>query len=214
MKKLMFSLIFLGSALTAFCQQDSYMQAMETNLSLMDSAASMQDLQTMANNFNRIAGAEPGQWLPHYYSALCEDRIAFLLAASNPGGIDAWADKAHADARAADSLHPSSSEVQVLFAMIASARIMVDPQSRGQEYGMMSASYVTKALNLNPDNPRAYLLEGENAFHTPAQWGGGKKKAKPLLEESLKKFASVHPKSEIDPHWGLNLAKSLLSQCN
>ena len=56
------------------------------------------------------------------------------------------------------------------------------------------------------------MLEGQDKFYTPEQFGGSKTEAKALFEESVKLYASGKPKSSIDPHWGLGQVKYFLAQ--
>lgn len=59
-----------------------------------------------------------------------------------------------------------------------------------------------KALELNPDNMRAYLVLGTNDFFTPKQFGGGKKAEDYYLKAlSLKAQATPNPYL---PSWGKN----------
>ena len=45
--------------------------------------------------------------------------------------------------------------------------------------------------------PRVYLLEGQDKFFTPEQFGGSKTEAKALFEESIKKQETFKPASSI-----------------
>ena len=98
--------------------------------------------------------------------------------------------------------------------MLASARIAVDPQTRGMQYGPEAGRLLQEAEQLSPGNPRVTLLLGQNAFYTPTQWGGGKDKAKPLLEKAIQQFSTFMPATDISPNWGKGLAEYLLAQCN
>ena len=65
----------------------------------------------------------------------------------------------------------------------------------------------------NPNNPRAYVLLAQNLFYMPAMFGGGKDKAKPIVEKSVQLFETFEPATELDPAWGKSMAVSLLKQC-
>ena len=68
------------------------------------------------------------------------------------------------------------------------------------------------AKKLNPDNPRAFVLEALDKFYTPEQFGGSKEEAKKLFEQALQKYASFKPESNIHPNWGKNLVDDMLAQ--
>jgi hypothetical protein len=65
---------------------------------------------------------------------------------------------------------------------------------------------------LDPNNPRLYYLEGAGIFGTPEQYGGGKAKAKPVLEKAVALFKSEQHKP-LHPHWGQKQAEDMLAQC-
>lgn len=211
MKQLTFLLLFLLMGTCAFAQgNDRYEATMKENIAQLDTAQNPVILTTLANNFERIASVKSDNWLPYYYAALCRIRLAFMQ--QDKDKIDAIADKAEKLADQAKDLDPDKAEMLCLRSMIASARIQVNPMARGAQYGPLSAQYLAQAKQLAPDNPRVYLLQGQNTFYTPAQWGGGKDKAKPILQEALKKFATFKPENALAPHWGKSLAEYLLSQ--
>ena len=68
------------------------------------------------------------------------------------------------------------------------------------------------AKKLNPENPRVYLLEGQDKFYTPEQYGGSKSEAKQLFEQATKKYDSFKPASDIDPNWGRGMIQYLMTQ--
>ena len=128
---------------------------------------------------------------------------------------DAIADKAEQLIVKAETLAgKENSETDVIKSMIASAHMMVDPQTRWQQYGAASASNIEKAKELDPANPRPVYLEGQAKFYTPEAFGGGKAVAKPLFEKALAMFDTFKPKSELDPTWGKASTQYFLSMCN
>ncbi len=213
MKKTLLLCFFAGMAMAAVAQDNTrYEKAMKENVSKLDTLLSNPALEELANNFERIAAVKTDQWLPLYYASLCQIRLAFQQ--QDKTKIDPIVDEAEKNADRADALQPDKSEMLCLRSLIAAARIMVDPQTRGAQYGPQATTLLAQAKAAAPGNPRIYLLLGENAFYTPAQWGGGKDKAKPLLAEALDKYGSFTPASDIAPNWGKPMAAYLLSQCD
>ncbi|MGH2642916.1 MAG: hypothetical protein ACRDE2_03120 [Chitinophagaceae bacterium] len=213
MKKVSLLLIFLTIGVSVFAQNsDQYETAMKKNISVLDTTENLFALETVANNFERIASVSKDQWLPYYYASLARVRTAFMH--QDKSKIDPIVDEAKALAEKANGLHPDKTEMLCLRSMIASARIAVDPQTRGMQYGPKAGQLLQQAEQLSPDNPRVMLLLGQNAFYTPAQWGGGKDKAKPLLQKALQEFSTFKPATDLSPNWGKGLAEYLLSECN
>lgn len=207
-------LVTIGSSVLA--QSEKYMAAMKQNVSKLDAVNTSQDWVELGNNFKRIADAEKTQWLPYYYVALSNVMAGYFHGAvnQNPDAAvtDPLADKAEEALTKAESLTKENSEIFVVKKMIATLRMMADPQNRWQTYGPQAGEALQKAKSLNPNNPRVFLLEGQDKFYTPEEFGGSKAEAKTLFEESAKKFESFKPESAIHPQWGLSQVKYFQSQ--
>jgi hypothetical protein len=213
MKRIFFALLLsVGVASASMAQSAQYEGAMTKQIALLDDYNNFnpQKLQELANTFERIGNAEKTQWLPFYYAGYCNVMTAFLE--KDQSKVDAIADKATADITKADTLNPKNDEVYLIKSLIASSRISVDPQSRGQQYGTEATNWQTEAAKLNSENPRVYILQGQSLFYTPEQFGGSKSEAKKKFELALQKFTTFKPASSIAPHWGEAQAKQLLSQ--
>lgn len=214
MKRILFAIcLIFGLAEISNAQSAQYESAMSKQLTALEQPGgfSPQQLQAAANTFERIAAAEKTQWLPYYYAAYCQ--VMITLSQKDPAQVDALADKALQNITAAENLQPKNDEILCVKSLIATSRISVDPQSRGMKYGMEAATLLAQAKQINPENPRIYLLQGQSAFYTPEQFGGSKTKAKELFELALQKYAAFKPASSIAPHWGEDHTKEMLAQC-
>ncbi|KAA2245626.1 hypothetical protein F0L74_06635 [Chitinophaga agrisoli] len=211
MKQFLFLLLTASVAMSARAQSSQYQDAMTKQVALLDDGASYnpQTLQDISNVFERIAATEKTEWLPYYYAAFAQVMTAFVQ--EDKSKIDPLADRAEANINKADSLKKNSDEIACIKSLVASARIMVDPPSRGAQYGPESGMMIQKAKQLNPENPRVYLLEGQALYFTPEAYGGDKAKARETLQVALQKFAAFKPASNIEPHWGEAQAKQLLN---
>lgn len=207
----LFTITFCMLMITLFAQDTRYHDAMLRNITMLDTARNANTLQLIANNFERIALAEQNKWLPYYYSAYALTRSIYAM--TDQTKIDAVLDKADRFIAIADSLQPKNSEVMTVKAFVASGRIMVNPMVRGAQYGPISGALLEEATQLDPSNPRPYLLKGTSAFYTPEQWGGGKDKAAKLLQTALDKYATFKPADDLAPNWGEATAKNLFAQC-
>lgn len=215
MKKLCFvSLLFLCMQAPVFAQSDKYVKAMEEKKALIEQANSADSWMELANGFERIAEAEKTQWLPYYYAALSRVMAGYMISNGKTGGFadktDPEADKADALIAKALTLTGENSEIWCVKKMIATLRMSADPMNRWQTLGPAAAEALQKARQMDPGNPRVYLLEGQDKFFTPEQFGGSKTEAKALFEESLKKFESFKPASSIHPDWGRGQVKYFL----
>jgi hypothetical protein len=216
MKKtiILFTVIFI--AVQGFSQpSDKYLKAMQDRVAAIDSSRNPETLMDLSNSFERIADAEKTQWLPYYYAALAEVNAAYQLSLGKQGmaaTTDPMADRAEQLLMKAEILNKDNSEIYIVKKMIATLRMMADPMNRYMQYGPLAQEALEKAKQLNPNNPRVYLLEGEDKYFTPEQYGGSKTEAKTLFEEALKKYDAFKSASSIDPDWGRNLTQYFLSQ--
>ncbi len=213
MKKTILSALMICFCITTFAQSDKYAPAMKKNISMLDSAMQKGNAKELANNFERIGDAEKLQWLPYYYAAYAN--ILSTYTEKDKSKVDAIADKAEELIIKAEGLAgKENSETAVIKSMIASAHMMVDPQSRFMQYGAASSENMQRAQELDPVNPRAVYLEAQAKFYTPAAFGGGKSVAKPLFEKALKMFVTFKPASELHPTWGKDAAEYFLAMAN
>jgi hypothetical protein len=194
--------------LSTRAQSDKYVAAMQKNLSLFDSTKTIDQYQSLAATFDRIGDAEKTQWLPFYYAALAQ-----TLAGWNPDlkDKDANSRKINAYLAKAEAIEKNS-ETYAIENMSATQQMLVDPQNRWMTNGKDASEALQKGLALDPNNPRLYYLQGMSMFNTPAQFGGGKDKAKPLFEKSVTLFKAAQPKS-LYPNWGQKEAENMLAQC-
>ncbi|WP_461052931.1 hypothetical protein [Spirosoma arcticum] len=169
------------------------------------------EFQTVANQFERIASAEPNEWLPRYYAGMMYVYSGFT--GKNEAEKDKFLDQADSNLKAAETLSPDNDELAVLKAYIAQARMTVDPANRWQQYGPQIQAGIAKAKSLNANNPRSYVLEGSGLMFTPEQFGGGPAVACPVLKQAVEKFATFKPVSDLHPMWGKAQIEPMLEKC-
>ena len=190
-----------------------FLKVMEAKVRMIDSSINSKLLETLTADFERIALAEKKQWLPYYYASLGHIKIGTMMAGGqNKTEIDQRAEKAERLLNSAIELSRESSETWCLKSMIATLRLIADPMSRWQQYGQLSEEAINKAEQLNPNNPRVFVLRGEDKFYTPEEYGGNKKQAKEYLEKAIRLFEIFKPESIIHPNWGKNQTYENLKQ--
>ncbi|RYY57025.1 MAG: hypothetical protein EOO09_04320 [Chitinophagaceae bacterium] len=209
MKKTIISIAFSLIFLSVF-SQDKYTAAIHKGIGLMDSASTPARYLETANYFERIANAEQSQWLAQYYTGLALIFVAYDES-KDADTRDLTYDKAMAFAEKAGKLKPDNSDVTALKGYITFMKMAVSPQARAMSMIPASNALIEKAIALDPENPRARLLKGQNLFYTPEAFGGGKSKAAEVLKIAEEKFAAQKP-AGIEPAWGERRCKSLLAQ--
>lgn len=211
MKNFILATLILFMAAGSFAQSEKFTNAMLSNLQRFDSVKNADDVLALSAAFERIAEAEKNQWLPYYYAGLSQVTYAFMK--NDLANGDVYADKAEKLALKADELEANNSEISCLKSMIASLRLMVNPQQRWQQYGPISQQELDKAKAQDSTNPRPYYLQGQGLRFTPEQFGGGCNAAKPLFEQALKKFETFKPASNMHPNWGKSRTEELMAGC-
>jgi hypothetical protein len=216
MKKTIF-LIALTTLVYATGQgQEAYTQQMQTTVAKLDKAGSVKDYQQLAQEFSRIADAQRTQWLPYYYAAFCNARVGWLKQNDDRDNIEPFANKAEEEITKAESLIDTArekkelSEIYCVQMMLNQARVFINPQTYGPQYGRTAFSYIGLAKEANADNPRMLYLLGWQKFATPKMWGGDKTLARQLLTEAKQKLQSPSP--GIEPHWGEKEVDEILRQ--
>lgn len=217
MKKIVLIPIIMILAFSASAQSEKYVKAMEARVAQMEKTNTSAGWQELANGFERIAQAEKSQWLPYYYAAVSHVMNGYLLSngqtgAANTTQIDQIADKAEALIASAEALEKDNADIYCVKKMVNTLKMMADPMTRFPTYGPKAAEALAKARALDANNPRIYMLEGQDKLYTPEQFGGSRTEAKSLFETSLKKFNEYKPKSTIHPNWGRAQVQYFLSQ--
>ena len=218
MKKATILLAMIMTACFSYAQMpDKFVKAMEKIVPAVDTTTNPGSLLELANAFERIADAEKDQWLAYYYAALCNVNAGLMMGtgdimAGNPDKTDPIADKAEKLLDKAEMMMKDNSEIFIVKKMIASLRMMGDAMNRYMTYGPIAEQALATAKKLNPGNPRVYMLEGQDKFYTPEQFGGSKTEARALFETALKKYTMFKPASSIDPVWGKPAADYFLAE--
>lgn len=208
-KRFFVMMIALVAAAGAYAQD--YSADVDTLVQRMNKAGQKPDYALYASQFQNLSQSETNRWEAAYYMAYCK----VMLAYSEKGDkIDALLDEAEPVIVALEKVMPNESEFVVLEAMLNQARIGASPMARGMKYSQIYNQLLDKAIAMNPENPRAYLIKGLGVIHMPSAFGGGVKNAKPLFEKAKMKFASFAAPSSIYPNWGNGLNEAMLSQCS
>ena len=197
--------------LSASAQSDKYIGTMEQTISNIGQAETVEQMMALSNKFERIALAEKSEWLPYYYASFTRCLAGYMM--QDKSGVDAMMDVAQTHIDLADSLEPGNSEISLLKAMVLTGRMMVDPMSRGMQYGMQSSMLNQTAISQDPGNPRAYYLMGQGLFYTPPEFGGGQDKGCAMIAQALEHYATFEPASSIHPDWGQKQAEEIYANC-
>ncbi|MEE1947061.1 hypothetical protein VRU48_18190 [Pedobacter sp. KR3-3] len=209
MKNLIILISLAAFTTLAKAQNTPYVKAMQNAIASLNKAQEKSDFVTQAATFSRIADAEPTAWLPLYYASYAN--LVAGLSETNAKEKDAFFDLALQLLDKAEKITDNNDEVYALRGYVQYMKVSIDPMNRLNFVGASKAA-LEKAQALNPENPRIYLIKGQNTFYTPENFGGGKAVAKPILEKAKQKFEAFKPASDLSPNWGKARTEQLLAQ--
>lgn len=208
-KLLTLLLVFTG--MNCFAQKSDFPASVLLGLEQCKKAENSEDAAKVATYFESIAKTATKEWTPSYYAAYC-NLYAGLLTTDKAVKDQYW-DKALLEIDQADAISANNSEIYALKGYLQFMKMSISPMSR-MNYMTESAESMEKAAAINPENPRVYLIKGQDIYYTPEAYGGGPAKAKSLLETAVSKFATFKPVKAVDPNWGADLAVKLVAKCN
>jgi hypothetical protein len=185
--------------------------ATKSALTAYQAAKTPDEVQQVANQWERIAAAEPKEWLPAYWAAYTN--LMLHYRAKDEKVSEAALEKTGEWIEKSEKLAGKNDEVAILTAWYYQAKLGASPATGWMLYGGKITRNIEKAKLLNPENPRIYLVEGQNLFYTPSAFGGGKDKALPLFKAGEEKFAKFVPVSDLHPNWGRGELKKYLAEC-
>jgi len=212
MKKLFLLTAVIGMAFLSNAGNPEYYKKMGETLGKFGTCKNVEDFQNVANQFGLIANVEKEEWLPLYYQAHCYIIMSFMEQ-SGPQKKDEFLDAAQAAIDKMLAMVPQEPEVLTLQAFAYTARLVVNPQERGQKYGQLSAQTVGKALAIDPSNPRAQYMQLSNEMGTARFFGQDTKPFCAKADTLLQNWDKYPVKSPIYPSWGKNQVEQMVQRC-
>lgn len=195
-------LLLLGILCATFVMANGqFEKAMGKNVPAMFAASTPEDLQGVINQLYRIGDAEGDRWEPYYYAAFGYLRLSGMYQTGEDK--DKYLDLAMESVKKGEEVDASNSELEAMRGYVNMMKLVVDPASRGMTYSGLAFTSFQKAIQLNPENPRAHFLLGRMQYGTAQFMGGGNADACASLFKALMLFdkedASANP---FAPSWG------------
>ena len=209
MKTLILIISLVGTQTLGIAQ--AYQPAMEKSIAMLQEANDPAALTDVANRFERIAKAEKEQWLPRYYTAYAYIRQA--NQSETTAQKDEYLNIAQQHLDQAMELQSEESELMTLQGYLQMIRVSIDPASRGQQLGPVATQTLTRALELNPKNPRALLMLGQMLYGTDKFFGNDTSMACAMIQQSVIKFEQEDVSDPLMPHWGAKTAQRAGKYC-
>jgi len=212
MKKLILSIALIFTvALVQANDSSAYIKVMKAKIEQFNKSQSLEDLQASANAFERIAQKETTEWLPLYYAAFGYVKMGFNKTLSIDQK-DTYLNKAINLVENAEEISPNNSELTALKGYALMGKLTADAANRGQTLSPQVMQTFGKAIQQNPENPRALYLMAQMEYGMAQFFGSGTEKACAMNQQSISLFEKNNSEG-IMPSWGLGGAKAMLSMC-
>jgi tetratricopeptide (TPR) repeat protein len=165
------------------------------------------------NLFERIAKAEPDNWIPSYYVGYINVLTAFEI--KDEVTLNSTLEKAGKYLDTALLLSPDNAEILIIQALKNTAYIAFDGQKYGMTMSGKNTAIFQKAIQLAPNNPRVILQKAEWDMGSARFFNQSTEPYCKDIERALE-LLKKEQKSEIKfaPSWGKERAEEVLKQCN
>jgi len=162
--------------------------------------------------FERIASAEPENWLPPYYAAetLILDRFTKL---NDKNTLDKQLNQAQIFLNSASSISKNNPEIMVMQALLYTVYVASDGATYGMIYSGKVMALYNQAEKLAPNNPRVVLSKADWEIGGARYFGQDIKPFCKDVERALELFATFKPESKFAPTWGEERALEVLKDC-
>lgn len=188
--------------------QDQYTKGMQKAFELWGE----QKTAEASNMFERIATAEPDNWLPFYYVSQVNTVASF--GEKDEAKLSRQLEKAQEFVDIAKNISPDNPEIMVQQALIHTAWVAFDGATYGMTLSGKVAALYAKAAELAPDNPRVVFSKAEWDMGSAQFFGQDIAPYCKDVERSIELFDNFKPESEFHPNWGKERAEAILKNCN
>jgi hypothetical protein len=190
-----------------------YEKAMQNALEQLEQCKNTEDFNLAANTFYRIANVEKSEWLPLYYYAYSHIIMSFI---ENKDMVkkDEYLDVAESAINTLMESHPQESELYALQGFMYTARLVVDPASRGQKYMQLSGQSIGQALAINETNPRALYIQLSNETGMARFFGNDIAPYCERINLLLNNWEVYNDSQEFYPTWGKREVLGMAKDCD
>ncbi|KAA5533528.1 hypothetical protein F0919_13385 [Taibaiella lutea] len=213
-KRILFSLALIMGISGTLLAQD-FKQTLGTTVGAFFGTKDRTEMINQSNRLGLIAKKFKDEWTASYYAAL--SKIMLNYDEKEAAKKDAYLDEAENFLNDAADLSNKEdkiqqSEIYALKAMLANARLGVEPMKRWQKYGKIFEENLELAKSNNADNPRIYFLKGTSVLFTPKMFGGGGKKAMEYFQKAQPLFEKESHDDITKPFWGKESNEMFMKQ--
>lgn len=201
MKKITLLLVLMT---TFAIGQSKYEQGMQKAFELWEADKQWE----AANLFERIAQAEPDNWLPPYYAAIINTVYSF--GEKDQSKLTSQLGKARDFLNDAKAISKDNPEIMVVEAQWHTAWIAYDGQQYGMKYSGKVMELYKKALTIAPENPRVVLGKAEWDIGSAQFFGATTEPYCKDIRRAAELFTTFKAAGEFYPDHGAERVQQLL----
>ena len=164
-----------------------------------------------SNLFERIANAEPDNWLPSYYAA--QVLITQSFGEQDKEKLTAQLGKAQELLNVSKNISKNNPEILVMQALLHTAWVAYDGATYGMTLSPKVSALYAQAEQIAPNNPRVVLNKAEWAMGSARFFGQDTTPFCKDVERALELFANFKLETAFHPKWGKNRAEQILESC-
>ena len=206
--KNLFIFFILLVQLQVQAQATNQSKALEAAVMQFNQATKNQAYQELYLQFEQLYAVNKTNWLIPYYAGMTRSIMCLLKM----GDKDALANDALLWVGRAKSIM-ANDEVYCAESLAYTAKMSVNPTLRWFTYEGKIKKALSLAKKLNPNNPRAYVLEANIQQKIPFIFGGGCKSVKPLIQKAELCFNAQTKVNSVEPSWGFQSLVQLKKAC-
>lgn len=161
--------------------------------------------------FERIAVAEPEQWLPNYYIAQLNSLKTW--DEKDAAKVNAQLEKAQNYLDKAMAIEKDNADLLVMQAQVLTNWVVFDGMTYGMKYSAKISELYDKAYAMAPSNPMVVLGRAEWNIGSARFFGEDTKPFCKDVEKAIELFANFKPESPLHPNWGREHAQQVADSC-
>ena len=189
-------------------QSPNHSKALESAVMQFHQTNSPSSYTQLYLQFEQLYSVDKTNWLIPYYAGMTKALMCLLKL----GERDALANDALLWITRAKSIAVND-EIYCAESLAYTAKLSVNPALRWFTYEGKIKNALSMAKKLNPNNPRAYILEANIQHKLPYLFGGGCKSAKPLIQKAEWCLNNQTKVNSIEPSWGIQSLVKLKKAC-
>ncbi|WP_400079855.1 tetratricopeptide repeat protein [Winogradskyella sp. R77965] len=163
------------------------------------------------NMFERIAKAEPKEWLPNYYIAQINSLKSWNE--KDEAILKSQLDKAQEHLDIAMTKSEDNAELLVMQGQVYTNWVAFDGATYGMKYAGKIAELYAKAIELDSKNPRAAFCKADWSMGSARYFGQDTAPYCKDVEASIELFDTFKPETDFHPNWGKERAEQVVAEC-